>query len=493
MSSQESKSCTEYLELSRRQFLKASGIGAVAFSYPSWIPSVVYAGDACTDRDIVVAIFLRGAADGLTMCVPHAEPLYYSSRPTLAVPPPDSLDPNRCTDLDGFFGLPPVMTPLLPAYQAGHLCIVHAAGSPSGSRSHFDAMRFMEVGKIGDPNLITGWLGRHLATSVPMTANPVLRGIGVGFGLQQSLEGGPLSLPVPDMDDYNLAGDPLTDIARRAALTQMYALGAEPLKTSALNTQLTIDFLNAINFNGYVPAGGAVYPNHSFGTSLRSTAALIKADVGVEAVAIDLPGWDTHAEQGILAGGAMWELMNPLALGLAAFHADIFAGNGRNVTIVVMSEFGRRLQENGSIGTDHGHGNCMWIIGNHINGGQVLTQWPGLAEGQLFQGRDLAVTYDWRDILGEIVVNRLQNPDLATIFPGFTPTFRGVTTACRGDMNCDTAVNVEDVAPFVGAVMDPGAFDAQSKGCGAINADMNNDGVVDGRDIQSFVKRVITP
>lgn len=490
MSSRDCTGCNEYLELSRRQFLKASGLGAVALSAPAWLPRVAYAGDACTDRDIVVAIFLRGASDGLTLCVPHADPLYYAARPTLAVPPPDSLDPNRCTDLDGYFGLPPVMTPLLPAYQAGHLCIVHATGSPSGSRSHFDAMRFMEVGKIGDPNLITGWLGRHLATSAPLSVNPVLRGIGIGYGLQQALGGGPLTLPIPDMDNFDLVGDPASRAARRLALSDIYNAGTEPLKTSAQNTQLTIDFLNAIDFNGYIPAGGAVYPNHTFGHALRSTAALIKAEVGVEAVAIDLPGWDTHAFQGIWQGGAMWDLMSPLALGLAAFHADIFAGNGRNVTVVVMSEFGRRLLENGSDGTDHGHGNCMFVIGNNINGGQVLTQWPGLAEGQLFQGRDLEVTYDWRDILGEIVQHRLQNPNLATIFPGFTPTFRGVTTACRGDMNCDKSVNADDVAPFVGAVMDPESFDAKS-GCGSMNGDMNNDGVVDGRDIQPFVKRVL--
>ncbi|HUN82345.1 MAG TPA: DUF1501 domain-containing protein, partial [Phycisphaerae bacterium] len=439
--SSDCRACTEYMELSRRQFLGVGGAGALALTMPEWLPRVAYAQDACTDRDIIVCVFLRGAMDGLTACCPHADDLYYAARPTLAIPRPDSSDPNRATDLDGYFGFPPPLVPLIPAYQAGHLLLVHACGSTSGSRSHFDAMRFMEIAKPGDNTLFTGWLGRHIATSPPLAPNPVLRAIGIGYGLQQSLQGGNLSLPVPDLDNFELSGDDYTRAARMNTIISMYNATTDPLKTSALSTQQTINFLNAIDFAGYQPGGNATYPNTNFGYSLKSTAALIRADVGVEAVAIDIPGWDTHNYQGVLPGGALWDLLTTLGDGLAAFHADMFSGNGKNVIVMVMSEFGRRLLENGSFGTDHGHGNCMFIMGKHVNGGRVLTQWPGLAEDQLFQGRDLAVTIDFRDLMAEVVFNRLKNPNLATVFPGYTPTFRGVTLGCPGDLNCDSVVD----------------------------------------------------
>lgn len=491
MSTHECTGCQEYLELSRRQFLGATGAGAIALTVPEWLPRVAYAQDACTDRDVIVTVFLRGAMDGLTLCVPHAENLYYIARPTLAVPRPDSGDPNRATDLDGFFGFPPAMTPLIPAFQAGHLLIVHACGSQNGSRSHFDAMRFMEIGKPGDNSLFTGWLGRHIASAPPISPNSVLRAIGVGYRLQQSLQGGPQSLPVPVPSNFNLSGAPASQAARRIALTDLYNATTDPLKTSALSTQTTIDWLSTINFGGYTPAGGAVYPDTFFGASLKSTAALIKAEVGVEAVALDIPGWDTHNAQGVAPGGDLWSLLSMLANGLSAFHADMFAGNGRNLTVVVMTEFGRRLLENGSFGTDHGHGGCMLVMGNHVAGGRVLTQWPGLDAGQLFQGRDLAVTIDFRDILAEIVFDRLRNPNIGTIFPSFTPTFRGVTTTCNGDLNCDNTVNTGDVSSFVEAVMDPEAYQAAHPSCSVTRADVNQDGLIDARDIDAFVRAVL--
>src|SRR5262249_16364230 len=193
------------------------------------------------------------------------------------------------------------------------------------------------------------------------------------------------------------------------------------------------------DFLHYQPANGAVYPAGGSGTlgySMKATAALIKADVGVEAVAIDVSGWDTHNNQGSRVG-AMADLMTKLSNTLAAFHLDVLTGStSRNVTVVVMSEFGRRFVENASFGLDHGHGNVMMLLGNHISGGRVLTQWPGLAPNQLFQGLDLQVTIDFRDILAEIVQMRLGNTNLGYVFPGYTPTFRGVTRL-QGDMNCD--------------------------------------------------------
>jgi uncharacterized protein (DUF1501 family) len=493
MSHEQCSGCSEYLQLSRRQFLAAGGGTALALGLPAWLPRVALAQEYCSNRDVLVSVFLRGAADGLTTCVPHAEDDYYNARPTLAIPRPDSADPNRVTDLDGFFGFPPAMTPLLTAYNAGHLLIVHASGSKSGTRSHFDAMRFMEVGRPGDPNLFTGWLGRHLATAPPLNPAAILRAVGIGYGLQQTLHSAPKALPVPNLADFGLAGNPATAAARMTALQDMYSLVADPVKTAAQTTQATIDLLGTIDFANYTPQGGAIYPQDDFGFAMKSTAALIKADVGVEAVAIDIPGWDTHNGQGPIQG-VMAELMTTLATSLAAFHLDIFAGNGRNVTVLVMSEFGRRVGENGSDGTDHGHGNAMFLLGRNISGGRVLTQWPGLNPAQLFEGIDLQVTIDFRDVLAEIVLRRLGNPNLDIIFPGYTPIFRGVTDSCgRADMNCDGAATVDDAAPFVQALTDAPGYIADHAGCNISNADVNNDGRLDSADIQGFTQAILAP
>ncbi len=427
MSKHSCTGCREYQELSRRQFLgTAGGAAAMIASAPVWLPRVVFASEYCSNRDVIVSIYLRGGSDGLTMCVPYADGNYYAARSTLAVPPPSKTNPFSAIDLDGFFGLAPAMEPLLDAYAAGHLLVVHATGSTDPSRSHFDAQRYMEVGKPADPTVYTGWLGRHLLTAPPMKPDSVLRGVGLATGLQRTLIGAPQTLPIPDLDNFGLTGPAGTTAARLDALGDMYALVSDPLKAAAETTQHTIDVLNQIDFANYQPGGGAVYPADSaFAYSLKSTAALIKAEVGVEAVAIDLGGWDTHDNQGSTQG-TMADLMTNLSTGLAAFHADINSGQPRNVIVVIMSEFGRRVAENGSGGSDHGHGNCMLLLGEKVRGGRVLTQWPGLAPDQLFQGRDLEVTIDFRDVLAEVVARRLGNPNLGYVFPDYTPTFRGV-------------------------------------------------------------------
>ncbi len=465
---------------------------ALAMGLPAWLPSVAYADDECSERDVLVCVFLRGAADGLTLCVPHADDLYYNTRPTLAIPRPDAAGDFKVTDLDGFFGLPPQLTPLIPAYQNGDLLIVHAAGSTDPSRSHFDGQRFMEIGKPGDMTLFTGWLGRHLAVTPPLVADAVLRGIGIGFGLQRALQSAPDTIPIPDLANYKLSGNQATVVARQNLITAMHALSSDMLSAAAATARQTIDLLGTINFNSYVPEGGASYGTDGFGYALKSTAALIKADVGVEAVAIDMGGWDTHTSQGVQIGGGMSNLMTRLGNGLAAFHADMFSGVRRNVTLVVMSEFGRRLNENGSQGTDHGHGNVMFLMGPGIDGGRILTQWPGLEMGNLFEGRDLEVTIDFRDVLAEIVELRLANPNLAAVFPEYTPTFRGVTRPCmRGDLNCDGAISPSDVAPFAKALTDPEGYKSDFPGCSIAGADMNGDGKIDGLDIDEFVRRIM--
>jgi uncharacterized protein (DUF1501 family) len=425
--------CREYNELTtRRQFLFRTGgtVGATAFAiaYPDWLPQVSLADAYVSNRDIIVSIFMRGGADGLTLCVPFGDSAYYAARPTIAIPRPDSGASQKAIALDDYFGLPPALAPLVPAYQAGNLAIIHAAGLTYNTRSHFDAQYFMEVGKAADPSVNTGWLGRHLATSTPIRADASLRGIGYSDGLVPTLKGAPRTLPIPDPANYGLSGTTSTRDARMAWFQNDYTGTDEPAKTAALDAIATIKLLATLNIASYQPANGAVYPNTNLGRALRSTAALIKADIGLEAAHADIGGWDTHTNQAPLAG-AMFTRMTELAGALGAFWADVIAsGFGQKVTVVVNSEFGRNVKENGGLGTDHGRATAIFALGQGIAGGRVITHnWPGLAQENLADGQDLKVTIDYRDILAEIVKNRLGNNNLDLIFPGYVPTFRGVS------------------------------------------------------------------
>ena len=421
--------CQEYNNLNRRAFLKGSAVSLSALmAAPAWMPRVAFAGAENSDRDVIISIYLRGGADGLTLCTPYFEDRYYALRPTISVPRPDSGDPNAGTALDDFFMLPPAMTGLLPAFDALDLCVVHACGSQDDTRSHFDAQYFMETGEPGNNGLDTGWLGRHILNSAPMDAQAVLRAASISNAIPDMLLGSPQTLPIPNPADFSLSLGGGNPEQRLLTLEALYANAAEPLKTSAENTQAVFDLLDSIDFENYVPAGGAVYPeNDSLSRGLKATAALIKAEAGVEAIAMDAGSWDTHINQGSITG-FMANNMQSLANSLGAFHADVIASGDYNVTVVVMSEFGRVAWQNGSGGTDHGHGGCMFVLGNNINGGQVITQWPGLEEEDLYEGQDLDVTIDYRDVLAEIVQNRLGNNNLATVFPNYAPTFQGITT-----------------------------------------------------------------
>ncbi len=488
MGSHRSAGCDEYERLSRRGFLALSGGAAAAALLPAWLPRVALATDACTSRDVLVTIFLRGAADGLSLCVPHGDPAYYAARPTIAVPRPDSGAPLRAIDLDGFFGLPPALAPLMEAYDAGELLIAHACGTHDPSRSHFDGQRFIEVGRPSDTSLFTGWIGRHLQRVSPISPNAVLRGVGLNYGLARALVGGPQTLPIADLDAFGLDGAPGTREWRSDAIIDMYAAFGGPMRATAETTAATTALLDAIDFAGYTPGGGAVYGTDDFGRALKSSAALIRADVGVEAIAVDLEGWDTHVNQGTL-DGALAALMASLAANVAAFRTDVITHAGRNVTIAIISEFGRQLAENGGFGCDHGHGNAMMLLGRHIQGGRVLATWPGLAPEQLFEGRDLEVTLDFRDILAEIVALRLDNPDLPFVFPGYTPTFRGVTRGCAsGDMNCDGVTDNGDIDAFTLALTDRSGYAAAHPGCDPLNGDLNGDGLLDNADIDGFAQ-----
>ncbi len=405
--------------LTRRDFLKTAMVTPWAVAWPGWMPRLAFAPRYTGPRgDTLVVLFLRGAADVLNMVVPHGEEAYYRLRPTLGVARPDDGRANpgeRVLDLDGFFGLHPALAPLLAPWQAGHLAPVHAVGAPDESRSHFKAMALMERGVEDERGPATGWIGRHLALLDTGNSSP-LRAIGLGQNPQQSLRGPVPVTALQSIADFHLGGDLRAAAQMRASLAALYA-GGEPLDVIGRETLEILDTLEALDPAAYLPQGAAVYPESELGLGLRQVAMLIKAEAGLEVAAIDLGGWDTHFGQGVLLGN-MPSLMTDLAAGLAAFHADMVDYLGK-LTVVVMSEFGRRAYENASLGTDHGHGSMMLLMGGNVMGGRVHTLWPGLAEGQLFGPGDLAVTIDYRDVLAEVLSKRMGNPAVGEVFPEF--------------------------------------------------------------------------
>ncbi len=418
-----------HTNMSRRSFLKSgsivAGLAAAYHTLPAWMPRLAFAQPYNNPRgDVLVVVFLRGGADALNMVVPHGDEQYYAARPTLAIPRPDAAGvEGRALDLDGFFGLHPALAPLLPIFRGGQMTAVHATGSPHETRSHFEAMDFMERGTPGSYALTSGWVGRHLA-SLQTDSNSPVRGIGWGTAVQAALNGAPSTVALKSIVDYHLAGDEAAAAQMMASLGALYALEGEPLALSAASTQAAIDVVASVGYANYAPQNSAVYPENDFALALRQTAALIRAQVGLEVSCIDLGGWDTHANQGGVQG-VQANLMTQLADGLAAFHQDMGADMGR-VTVVVMSEFGRRLAENANDGTDHGHGGAMLLLNGALAASPVVARWAGLTPDALDRGEDLAVTTDYRDVLGEILTRRLGNPDVASVFPDYAPGTLGL-------------------------------------------------------------------
>lgn len=387
-------------------------------SNKSWMPRLAFAPQNTAPRgDTLVVVFLRGAADILNMVVPHGEDAYYQLRPSLGIPRPDDAGKKkeeRTVDLDGFFGFHPSMGALLDAWTSQQLAIIHACGAPDESRSHFKAMELMERGVDDERGPASGWIGRHLATLNTGNSSP-LRAVGMGTRPQRSLSGTVPVSALRSIADFHLGGDPRALQQMRLALNTVYegdVLGQDTL--SIMDTLETLDPLT------YTASRNAKYPDSEFGLALKQTAMLIKAEVGLEVSAIDVGGWDTHFAQGA-STGLMANLMNDLAEGLAAFHADM-QDHMKQLTTVTMSEFGRRASENGSLGTDHGHGSMMMVMGGNVHGGKVHGEWPGMREGQLIGPGDLAVTTDYRDVLSEVLVKRLNNPATNEIFPDYSPS-----------------------------------------------------------------------
>jgi len=401
---------------SRRIFLKDSalaifGVGAI----PAWLSRSVYAAGAKPRKKILVAIFQRGAVDGLNVVVPFGEPRYYTLRPTIAIPQPDG-SPTSAVDLDGFFGLHPSLASLKPVFDAKHLAIVDAVGSPDPTRSHFDAQDYMESGTPGLKATADGWMNRALLKS--SGAPSPLRAISLGSGLSRTLRGHNDAIAVNNLNDFQVR-----DQKSAATFESMYDHSLDAvLHGTGKETFSAVKIMQSIQKQSYTPANGAKYPGGRFGQSLLQIARLIKADVGIEVAFADIGGWDTHVNEGAQLSRNLPEFGDSLA----ALYQDL-GDRMEDVTVVTMSEFGRTVKENGDRGTDHGHANVMFVMGGDVRGGKVYGDWPGLGEEQLYEGRDLNLTTDFRDVLGELVVKHMGNADVKAVFPGYgSPRFLGV-------------------------------------------------------------------
>ena len=380
---------------SRRLFLKSSavaifGIGAA----PRWLSRAVYAADGPSRRrKILIAVFQRGAVDGLNMVVPHGEQRYYEMRPTIAIARPDG-GPGSAIDLDGMFGLHPSLAPLKPLYDAQHLAIVEAVGSPDPTRSHFDAQDYMEAGTPGRKATTDGWLNRALPKENGKPS-PV-RAVSLGTNLPRTLRGHNEAVAMNSLADFQVR-----DSHGAEAFEQMYDHTVDTvLHGTGKETFDAVRIMQAIQKQTYTPANSAQYPNGRFSQSLRQIAQLIKADVGLEVAFADVGGWDTHVnEVGVLANN-----LREFGGALAAFYQDL-GDRMEDVTVVTMSEFGRTARENGNRGTDHGHANVMFVMGGDVRGGKIYGDWPGLA--QLNDNRDLRVATDSRSIAKGILRDHL--------------------------------------------------------------------------------------
>lgn len=406
-------------ELTRRAML--GGAGALAAALGLGAGGGARPRRRNGSRPVLVQVFLRGAMDGLTTVAPHGDGDYYAARPGLAVPPPGVA--GGALDLDGFFGLAPAAAPLWAPYSNGHLACVHAAGSTDPTRSHFDAFARMEFGvpNLAPGSVDDGWVTRFLG-QVPALGGP-LRAIAIGDLLPLTLAGAPAALPIADPVRFPFPGRPGSAAERAARLAGTHGRRGGLVGAAALGTLDSIALLSDADLAGHVPGGGALYPDTLLGARLRSAAALIQADVGVEVITVDVDGWDLHASLGPL-DGAMAALLDELTRALTAFYLDLSAQLDDYV-LVCLSEFGRRVEENASAGTDHGHGNALFVLGGGVNGGRVHGTWPGLAPAALDDG-DLAITTDYRDVLGEVLARRfgVGAAGLAAIFPQHA--FRGV-------------------------------------------------------------------
>jgi len=402
------------MQLTRRVFLKGGGVAMLGFSaLPAFLQRAV-AQTPMPNRKILVALFQRGAMDGLNAVVPHAEPNYYRLRPSIAIPRPVRLDEKTAIDLDGRFGLHPSLSPLEELFKSKQLAIVHAVGSPDTTRSHFDAQDYMESGTPGLKSTEDGWLNRHLQCVNEEDATP-FRGVAMGTNLPRALKGVAPALALPDVRQFQvMAQSPVVAGGFEAIYAQTVD---QALRGTGTETFEAIDMLKKADPQRYQPENDANYPRSRFGQSLLQVAQLIKANIGLEVAFLDSGGWDHHTNEGSTQG-QIANLLRDLGQGLAAFHRDL-GQRMENVVFVTMSEFGRTAHENGNRGNDHRPANRRFVMGGDVAGGEVDGRWSGRETHQLYEGRDLAVTTDFRTVLGELLARHMGNNELRKVFPGF--------------------------------------------------------------------------
>lgn len=400
--------------ISRRIFLKNGGLALVSLGFaPAFLARTVAAADA--RRRVLITIFQRGAVDGLNMIVPFGERAYYNARPTLAIAAPGK-SPDAAVDLDGFFGLHPRLGPLKPFFDARQMAIVHACGSPDGTRSHFDAQDYMETATPGVKSTQDGWLNRYLHAREHQAATP-FRAVALAPQLPRSLQGLEPALAIGQINQFGIRGG-ATEMVQSSFESEYAAAADRVLHSTGREAFDAVKMLKNANLDQYTPANGAEYPRSAFGEALRQIAQLIKADVGLEVAFAESGNWDHHVNEGA-AVGLLATRLDDLARGLAALVRDL-GDRMQDVVILTMSEFGRAVAENGNRGTDHGHGNAMMIIGGPVRGGKVYGRWPGLSPEQRYDGRDLAVTTDFRAVFAEVVHAHLGLGDTRPVFPGYT-------------------------------------------------------------------------
>jgi len=398
--------------MNRRFFLHKGALTiAGTAAIPQFLLRSVLAQTAGPPNRRLVVIFQRGAADGLNIVVPYREKDYYTMRPSIAIPQ------NQVIDLDGFFGLHPSLASFKPLYDSGHLAIIHAAGSPDMSRSHFDAQDYMESGTPGVKSTTDGWLNRALQAEDlrHRVEHSAFRALALGGEVPLTLSGKIPAIALNNVDNFAIGGHGPAPSPSAIAFEAMYGSSSDQiLHAVGEETFDAVKMLKAANPAQYQPR--AEYPSSEFGTRMKQIAQLLKANLGVEAAFTDVAGWDTHQNQGAV-NGQLANRLRDFSDSIAAFWRDL-GNDAENITLVTMSEFGRTAHENGTGGTDHGHANVMFVLGAHVSGGKVYGRWPGLAHEQLNEGRDLALTTDYRQVLGEIVSTTLGANNLNLVFPG---------------------------------------------------------------------------
>src|SRR5437773_2487901 len=418
--------------MNRRYFIKSGGIALASFGVMGSMPSFLKRAALAQIRDRVtggrrktlIAIFQRGAVDGLNVVVPYGERSYYDLRPSIAIPKPNG-GAEAAINLDGFFGLHPAMAPFKPLWDSKRLAIVHASGSPDNTRSHFDAQDYMESATPGVKSTQDGWLNRYLQTK-PDPQKSLFRAVSMTQNMPRAMQGKAPTLAISNLADFSIrAGQ--SSAAIQGGFEAIYDQTVnDALHGTGKETFEAINYLKQVNPAQFKPENGANYPQTPFGNALRQIAQLIKGGVGLEVAFADIGGWDTHVNEGNQQG-QLSNLLRQFSSAIAALYTDL-GQRMDEVVILTMSEFGRTVKENGNRGTDHGHANAMFIVGNSVRGGKVYGDWPGLKNEQLYEGRDLALTTDFRDVFSEIASKHLGATNMKTVFPAYeisTSKFRG--------------------------------------------------------------------